>query len=228
MTSWVDVARLRQGLYRFFGGALLPPDASRRESLIAAAGYLDGLGIEAFAFSGAWDVLVGTLECLPSSRELSAEYTRLFASGMDGELCPPTESFYTGSAEGGDLATAVAAVQRDYAVLGLSVVDASQPPDHATSELEAMAGLCSREVEDWESKQIEEVRVRLGVEHGFLRRHLAAWFPAFRLRVERSHKLPFYSATVDATAAFLVHEVDFIAWMRRVLEKNNEHSSLAV
>ena len=217
---WADTARLRQGLYRFFGGALLPPEGDRVESLLAAAAYLDDLGIEAFAFAGPWNAMLDAFEALPSSDELSTEYIRLFASGMDGELCPPTESFYRSAADGGGMATAVALVQRDYAEMGLSVVGTSQPPDHGTSQLEAMAGLCGRELAAWTAEKPDRVLLLLDAEQSFLRRHLAAWFPAFHARVEQSSRLPLYAATVGATHAFLVHEVDFLGWMRRGIEKD--------
>jgi TorA maturation chaperone TorD len=218
MKSRADTARLRQGLYRFFAGALLPPEGDRVETLVAAAAYLDGLGIEAFPFAGPWNTMLDAFEVRGAPPELSAEYIRLFASGLDGELCPPTESFYRANAEGGGLAAAVASVQRDYGEMGLNLISTSEPPDHVTSELEAMAGLCAREVAFWDSDLPQQASATLGIERSFLRRHLAAWFPAFRARVERSGRLPFYTATVDAAHAYLTHEVDFIGWTLRVVE----------
>lgn len=217
--SWAETAQLRQGLYRFFGGALLPPEDHRTQAVLASAGYLDGLGIEAFAFAGPWDSMLDSFERLPSPADLSAEYVRLFASGMDGELCPPNESFYRADAEGGGLAEAVASVQREYAAMGLSPATPNEAPDHASSELEAMASLCAREVAHWEANQPKEARGMLDAERSFLRRHLAVWFPAFRARVAGSGRLAFYITTVDAAHAFLTHEVDFIGWMLQVLEK---------
>jgi len=219
LKSWAETAQLRQGLYRFFGGALLPPENHRTQAVLASAGYLDGLGIEAFAFAGPWDSMLDSLELLPAASDLSAEYVRLFASGMDGELCPPNESFYRADAEGGGLAVAVANVQREYAEMGLSPITTTEPPDHVTSELEAMASLCAREVAYWDENQPKEARAMLDTERSFLRRHLAVWFPAFHGRVARSGRLAFYTTTVEAAHAFLIHEVDFIGWMLGVLEQ---------
>lgn len=216
--NWADVAQLRQGLYRFFGGAFLPPDTPRVDALLAAAGYLDDLEIEAFAYAGPWDTMLDAFEDLPPVETLSAEYIRLFASGMDGELCPPTESFYRNSAEGGGLAAAMAAVQREYGSLGLTPATASVPPDHVTTELEAMAELCSREADHWQLPDPDLVRTALRRQHAFLRRHLAAWFPAFRARVRNARALAFYETTVDAAHAFLLHDTDVIGSTLRALE----------
>ena len=152
MSELAEIARLRQGLYRFFGGALLAPRETWLESLTAAAGYLDGLGIEAYAFYPSWRALVDRIMDLEELSVLEAEYVRLFASGTDDALCPPTESYYRARAEGGGMARVMAELGHEYRALGIAV--AGEGPDHAVTELEVMSSLCASEAHAWETMDV--------------------------------------------------------------------------
>ncbi|MEE8330607.1 MAG: molecular chaperone TorD family protein, partial [Acidimicrobiia bacterium] len=206
----VAIARLRQGLYRFFGGALLAPDDARLESLAAAAKLLDGMGMEAYAFHTQWRVLVTAIHEFPASRTLAAEYVRLFASGVDFSLCPPIESYYRTEAKGGGMGALVAALEREYHGLGLRPIAGSEPPDHAATELEVMSALCDGEAIAWTFGNAPNAIAALAGQDRFLRDHLSVWFPAFRQRVLDAEPLDFYRALIEAAHAFLVHDADLI------------------
>ncbi len=209
--SWVEVAQLRRGLYRFLGGALLPPDEERIEALFAAAGYLDGMNIEAFPYYLQWNALLGVLEELPEDASLDGEYIRLFASGVDRTLCPPIESFYRGGAEGGDSARVTADVQRHTLSLGLSTTGAAEAPDHISSELEVMSALCAREATGWTGGVMADVEAAMRDQHRFLLTHLAVWLPSFAARVrDATGGEGVYGALVDFCHGYVVNDVSYV------------------
>jgi TorA maturation chaperone TorD len=215
---WADVALLRQGLYRFFGGALLPPGDGRIDQLGGAASYLESLGIGSFAFGTAWFHLSEMLETPPDRQQLSADYTRLFVSGAVESLCPPVESFYRADARSGAAAGVTAGVERDYAAVGLRSSAAGFPPDHATAELEAMSVLAGKEHQAWLEEDPEAVSAIVADEMRFLRRHLSVWFPMFHRRVVANDEGGFYGRLVAATHSFTVHDADLMTAARTDLE----------
>lgn len=209
MTEAIDVARMRQGLYRFFGEALAAPSQKRIELLGSAAVFLDRLNLVDYAFYLPWRELRTRLDQGVDVRTLETEYVRLFASGNDGALCPPIESHYTASAEGGTAAEAIARLQRTYAELGIALPPRPEAPDHVTSQLFACSILCEREADAWALAEFDEARRMVRREHAFLRLHLAGWFPLFRSAVLESTRVSFYAAVVDGLHAFLVHDQDW-------------------
>jgi len=217
-TRWAEVAELRQGLYRFFGGALLPPGDGRIDQLAGAAEYLEDRGIASFAFGTAWFDLSVALRDLPDRERLSADYTRLFASGAVDSLCPLVESFYRAGARSGGTAEVAAAVQRDFGAIGLRPSAPGLPPDHATAELEAMSALAARERQSWLAEEPEAVRAIVEDESRFLQRHLSIWFPMFHRRVIASDDGGFYGRVVTAAHAFIVHDVDLLQTELALLE----------
>lgn len=215
MTKTIEPARLRQGLYRYFGGALLSPDHQRVAALVAASEFIDGAGVDRYAFYGPWAQFAAVVTDA-SAADLSMEYVRLFASGVDGALCPPIESFYRSEAKGGGIARVISRVERAYREVGLAAFGGFASPDHAAVELEAMSALCSREAADREAGNLEGVVAALKSENRFLRRHLAVWFPEFRARVAGIGDADaFYATLVEATHAFIVHELDLIGLLTR-------------
>lgn len=217
MTERAETARTRQGLYRYFGGALLPPVPERLASIGAAGAYLADRGLESFAFYGSWMAFRAAASSADVAR-LAPEYVALFASGVDGALCPPTESYYRGNARGGEIARVVARVEEEYRELGLFVTNGSEAPDHVVTQLEAMSMLCAREAEAREASSLEATRAALFAQERFLRSHLTVWLPEFRARVAQAPRVSrFYRVLTEAVHAFVVHETDFVAGLRRRL-----------
>ncbi len=214
MTDWPDIARTRQGLYRFLGGALLSPSGDSFEVLAQAIGVLNGRDIEMFAFSRHWRRLGQHFPADIAAAGLEADYVRLFASGMSGALSPPTESYYRVPAKGGGIAEFVAELQRDYRSMGIASVGLAEAPDHISTELEVMAYLCDLEADAWEREQTQLVRDVLDLESRFLRRHLVVWLPLFQKRVHVAQPSAFYRDLVDAVHAFAIHESDYVRVIR--------------
>lgn len=214
MTTPAELARLRQGLYRFFAASFGPPAPPLFEQLSAAVEYIDGLDLTGYAFSREWCALVGVLGTDAEVDDLAPEHVRLFASGTSGVLCPPIESFYRVAGRHEAIADIVAAIQNDYRKIGVASL-ASDAPDHVSTQLEIMSVLCGHESSAWETGRETESSRLLDTEARFLRRHLAAWVPQLRTRTQAVSPLPFYSALVDAVHAFVVHDGDLVFGLRQ-------------
>lgn len=208
----IELARLRQGMYRFFASALLPPDEERMAQLNGAAVLLEEWGIEAFAFAPAWRSMREALDEAPPALELEGEFIRLFESGVDGALCPPNESFYLTSVRGGGAATTMATLEREYGRLGVELAEqGSHSADEASPQLELMAYLCGAEASAQEAGAADEVDRLVGEEAGFLAGHLSRWFGDFADRVASSAPQSFYAALTASAAVFVAHDREMTA-----------------
>lgn len=217
MTDLVDIARTRQGLYRFLGGALLPPAEDQFELLADAAGVLGRRDIDRFAFSPSWRALSSHFPVEIGRSGLDVDYVRLFASGRSGALAPPTESYYRVPAKGGGIAEFVAELQREYRSMGIASVGVDEAPDHVSTEMEVMAHLCDLEAGGWADGQTRLVDDTLARQHDFLSRHLSVWIPQFRRRVNDAPPSKFYVDLVDTVHAFVVHDTDYVHLIRKEL-----------
>jgi len=217
MTDSIDIARTRQGLYRFLGGALLPPTEDQFQLLAGAVAVLGDRDIDDFAFSPSWHRLSSQFPLDVRSSGIDVDYVRLFASGRSGALAPPTESYYRVPAKGGGIAQFVGELQREYRSMGIASVGIAEAPDHVSTELEVMAYLCDLEATNWASGQMRLVDDTLALQHRFLRQHLRVWIPQFRRRVNDAPPSHFYVDLVDAVHAFVVHETDYVQLVRKEL-----------
>jgi TorA maturation chaperone TorD len=209
--EWAEAASLRQGLYRFFAGAFLPPDERRLQELELSAAYLDTYGVNRFAFAPWWFGLLDAFDDMPGAELLHSEYVRLFLTSSDGTLCPPVESYYRASAEGGGLAELLSDLERNYRRLGVKVQpDSVESVDHISVQLETMAELCRREAEGASNWESETVHKALHDQYEFISQHPAAWFPRLAERVAGADPMRFYARLTEATDAYLKHEYDFI------------------
>ena len=214
MTESTDIARTRQGLYRFLGGALLPPAARTFAMLEGAVGVLNQRDIDMFAFSPDWRRLGRHFPVDIAEAGLDVDYVRLFASGMSGALSPPTESYYRVPAKGGGIAEFVADLQHEYRAMGIASVGLDEAPDHIATELEVMAYLCDQEANAWASDQPILAGDVLELESRFLHRHLVVWVPLLRTRVHKARPSSFYRDLVDAVHSFVVHDRDYVQLIR--------------
>jgi DMSO reductase family type II enzyme chaperone len=137
-----------------------------------------------------------------SQKELQAEYIGLFDVGMPGPPCPLYAGEYQKSRRG-----VMEELVRFYNHFGVRLSDRTREmPDHLTAELEFMHFLTFREVTALHFQQPRDSYLR--AERDFLARHLCAWLPLLRERLERlqpSTRRPtwaFYAALVRFTEAF--------------------------
>ena len=206
-----ELARLRQGCYRFCGTLFLYPEERRLAKLIAAAGELyEGDSLASFPFFGPWQQLFRALHRLAEDEiaELQEQYTRLFLVNPDS---PPYESFYL-DPQRNATGWVVAQLEREYAKRGLALSSSLQEPaDHAAVELEFMAFLCKVEAQAWNREASEEGRQILNWERAFLEGHLKRWFPAFARRLATLDPEGLYTLSAEAAAAFIQHDRDLVA-----------------
>jgi TorA maturation chaperone TorD len=210
MTGWADEARTRQGLYRFVGAALRPPEAEQLELLGSAWGYLDDRDLDRHSFSIEWRRFGDALAEAPSLEELEIEYVRLFGVGMTGTPAMPTESYYRVPTRDGGIAGFVSSLLREYRSLGVVTTGSSEAPDHISTELNVMSYLCGVEADAWESGKESLARDIFGHERRFLKAHLAVWVPIFAHRARAAGPNDFYRRLIDFTHALVVGEADYV------------------
>lgn len=208
-SSWAEAALLRQGLYRFVGGALQPPVESTASTLRSAAAYLDDMGTAGYGFHREWSAVVAALNTL-NGNGMSADFVRLFASGSDFALCPPVESYYLGDAKGSATGEIGALVSQRARRLGLALVSTPTPPDHIVTEMEIMSAICGREAAAWNADAGPEAVAKLDDEEQFLTAHPVRWVPQFRARVREVGAEGFYRSVIDFAHAYVVHDVDYV------------------
>jgi TorA maturation chaperone TorD len=210
MTEWADDARTRQGLYRFIGVALRPPEIERVELLASAREFLDDRDLDRYPYSTNWQRFRDEFRSSSSLESLEVEYVRLFGVGMGGTPAMPTESYYRVPARDGGIAEFASNLQREYRSMGLTTVGTSESPDHISTEMEVMSYLCGLESEAWESERRRDAMDTIDREARFLRSHLAVWVPAFADRARAAGADGFYGRLVDLLHAYVVHDADYL------------------
>lgn len=201
-----ELATLRQGFYKFFGAAFLPPDQERLSLLSASRLLLDD-SADGFAFARSWRELGRQMLDLASHATLEEDYLRLLAVGTGSALCPPVESRWRAKRRAPLL---IAGVEHEYREMGYVLAPTVlHTADHAATQLEAMAVLCHREAHAW---AVEPARATslLRREWSFLHDHLALWFPRFAGSVRELAGPGFYAALVGAADAFVQHDYELV------------------
>jgi TorA maturation chaperone TorD len=207
----IELPRLRQGLYRFFAVAFLPPGEANIARLDPAAQVLQELGVDSLAFAQPWLDMRQTLSTRPSLEALHSEYVNLFESGSDGALCPAIESFYVASPRHGGPALVTADLEVEYQRLGTTVADGHHlDVDHICPQLDLMALLCAREVTAGESGDIQSVTWWNHEQREFTDNHLSHWVPRFATRVREVAPKGLYRALVVALDAFIDHDRELL------------------
>ena len=212
----IELPRLRQGLYRFFAAALLPPQATRLNQLDPAADLLEELGVDTLAFAEPWLEMRQALATRPSPEVLEAEYVCLFESGSDLGLCPALESFYVSSPRQGGPAVVTADLEVEYQRLGMAVAGGLPlDVDHICPQLELMGLLCANEGAAVELGDLEAVVRWNHEQRQFMDKHLGRWLPCFAARVQESAPRGLYRGLVVALEAFIDHDHELLRALGR-------------
>ena len=137
-----------------------------------------------------------------SQEDLQSEYVGLFDVGMPGPPCPLYAGEYRKARQG-----VMEELVRFYNHFGLRLSGRKREmPDHLATELEFMHFLTFREVTALHFQQRPDSYLR--AERDFLARHLCAWLPSLRERLDRLQPptnrptWAFYAALVRLTEAF--------------------------
>lgn len=212
----VELPRLRQGLYRFFATALLPPREARIEQLTEAADLLEDLGVDTLAFAGLWRDMGQALATRPPLEAIEVQYVHLFEAGSDGALCPPVESFYMSSPRHGGPAVVAAELEVEYGRLGFTVSDKTTAGvDHVSSQLELMALLCAKEATAGECADLRSVAAWNHEQQRFTDNHLSQWIRPFAARVREATPAGLYQNVVDTLDAFVDHDRELLHVLER-------------
>jgi TorA maturation chaperone TorD len=207
----LEMARLRQALYRFLGMLFLYPDETRLVKVRTAAGELleaDRLWETsdfALPLQRLLTALVGLSE--EAAEQLEAAHNHLIRVKP---VAPPYESFYLDS-EGQARGLIVNQLEAEYASAGLALSPSLMDmPDHLAVELEFMSFLCGQEVRARETRnEADNIQIRTR-QRAFLDQHLVKWFPQFARRVREAAPESLYSVIVEAAYAFLRHDLGFL------------------
>lgn len=207
----VELARLRQGLYRLFGALFLYPDRDRLATLRAVAGELqqadDFWG--SYTFSEPLRRLLKVLSELGegAKEEIEEEYVRLF---LVKPMAPPYQSFYL-DPDGQARGWIAVQLEREYTHAGLALSPSQKKlPDHVAVELEFMAFLCGQQAQALEEGTLEGGDQAQECQRAFLGQHLGRWFPRFALQVNDAASEALYGVAAEAAHAFLHYDLGLL------------------
>jgi DMSO reductase family type II enzyme chaperone len=140
-------------------------------------------------------------------RELQSEYIRLFDVGTPRPPCPLYGGEYKKGRKG-----VMEELIRFYNYFGLHPSPRSRDmPDHITIELEFMHFVIFREVAALHHQQDRTSYLR--AERDFLERHLCAWVPRLRERLQRQQPPAFYAALTRLAEGFLAADLGYLQGM---------------
>lgn len=206
--TFQELARFRQGIYRVFSAAFLPPVPERLADLIAGTDALESMGLPYLAFYREWLPWRTALNSIHDVVEVDVEYVRLFATGVHGAASPPTESFYTADPIRGEVGEVLAELGALYNAYRLEPTGAvSDTLDHISIQLEVMSALCAREAESRAKGNDRRLELTLENQAAFLEQHLGAWLPHFVERIATADADPFYATLGPAVASFIHHDL---------------------
>ena len=209
--SPIEMAQLRQALYRFLAMLFLYPDDDRLANVRIAAGELLGARStwDSFEFGPQVNQLLIALAGLnaEAAEQVKEEYNHLIRVKP---VAPPYESFYL-DPQGQARGLIASQLEAEYTAAGLALSSSLQDmPDYLTVELEFMSFLCAREVEARETAtEANNVKVRIR-QRSFLNEHLVRWYPQFARRVTDDAPTSLYSVIAAAAYAFLRHDLAYL------------------
>lgn len=196
-------ALARSRLYSLVGRAFAPPNDALHEELAGGAWERQvGEEEEALPFS----LGLADLSLRPEklgSRELQAEYVRLFEVGLMGG--PPC-SLFAGHHES-DRLRVMEELIRFYNFFDLHLTP-GRMPDHITVELEFMQFLALREAEAIEQGNDRQSCLR--AQRDFLERQLGRFLARLSDKVRAQKPLPFYEGLIDLGHRFAQQDHGYI------------------
>jgi TorA maturation chaperone TorD len=214
--TFEELARFRQGMYKIFSAAFLPPTPERLGDLIAGADVLEAMGLPYLAFYTEWLPWRQALNSVHDVIDIEVEYVRMFATGVAGAASPPTESFYTADPIRGEVGEVLANLTATYNNCRLEPTGAvSDTLDHIAIELEVMSALCAREAEARGDEDERRTIITLGNEQSFLEDHLMVWLPQFVARIVAAGSVPFYATLGPAVASFVHHDLGIARFLTK-------------
>jgi TorA maturation chaperone TorD len=211
-----ELARFRQGMYRIFAASFLPPEPERLVEIIAASEALERMGLPYLAFYHEWAPWATALHSISDTISLDIEYVRMFATGIDGAVSPPTESFYASDPIRGEVAELLGELRLLYDKYRLTPTGlVSDTLDHVSIQLEVMSALCATEAEAHGSDNGTRLGWALSNQREFIEGHLGVWLPKFVSRITANETVPFYALLGPAVASFVHHDIGVIHYLNK-------------
>lgn len=146
----------------------------------------------------------------PSPCSLAVDYAVLFV-GPFIVAAPPYGSVYLEDKRQlmGD---STVDVRRHYLSLGFDLSpDFREAPDHICAELEFMHVLISKGVEAIDAGDYDQLAEIAGHQQVFLKKHLAAWIPAFTAKIIDHARTDYYRNLAELTRQFIAEEMDIVS-----------------
>ncbi len=208
----LEMAQLRQALYRFLGMLFLYPDQTRLGNIKIAAGeLLTAKHVwETLDFSPQLHKLLTSLLYLNEEtfEQIEEEYNHLIRVKP---AAPPYESFYL-DPQGQIRAVIATELETEYTNSGLALSSSLQDmPDHVSVELEFMSFLCAGEVKAIETANEDDDNMQIRIQQrAFLNKHLVRWFPQFAQRITDAAPESLYSVITATAYAFLRSDLSYL------------------
>jgi TorA maturation chaperone TorD len=212
--TFEELARFRQGMYKIFSAAFLPPTPERLGDLIAGADTLEAMGLPYLAFYTEWLPWRQALNSIHDVIEVEVEYVRMFATGVAGAASPPTESFYTADPVRGEVGEVLASLAATYNTFRLEPTGTvTDTLDHISIELEVMSALCGYEAEARGDENQRRLDIMLDHERSFLEEHLLVWLPTFADRISAAGSVPLFANLGPAVLSFVHHDLGVVKFL---------------
>jgi TorA maturation chaperone TorD len=128
-----------------------------------------------------------------SEARAAREYFDLFVGLGQGQLLPYASQYLTGSLYGRPLVE----LRETFQLLGIELVNQSEPEDHIATLCEMMAGLVGGEITGPD-----------GCDRDFFAKHLATWAKRFFVDLERANPASFYARVGSLGRALLEIETE--------------------
>ena len=220
-----EILHLRQWVYQFLGRSYYAGPILEEFQELGRSNPFQSLAVEAEGSQEGIQLLINFFEKVPSVntvewKNLLEEYQRLFIGPLELPA-HPWESVYL-SREHIILDEHTLAVRKFYKQWGVEVVR-NDPDDHVGLELEFMAHLISKGLEDLKQGDLESLKNGLLAQKTFLNDHLLRWVRTYCIQLTTSTKHPFYRGIALFTPDYLEADLDFIdELLTRVEKKHNE------
>lgn len=174
---------------------------------ILAGGYLAMARLFSYPNRDTWQSLVehGLVDPALDQETLETEYLAAFELGRSGSAVPLFEGRHRGDMGREGILEDLLRFY-EFFDIKLSATD-REYPDHLVTELEFLSWLCQQEQTATLAGRDAQPFVRAA--RDFLDRHLAAWLPTFRQRLEATDTVyAQYAATLDDLAASHRRQLD--------------------
>ena len=209
-------AAARSGMYRLLAALFRSEPAAALIDQFRHPEFRDALSSAAFTLPD--DFFAEANQ--QSLTELEVEYARLFIG--PGWHISPHESVHREDEESGLYGRSTVKVRQFLETAGFTFQpDYTGLPDHISVEFEFMETLTGREVEAWETGDINLAMKCLEIETLFVQQHLTCWVPDFCTKVAEETELLFYREIAKLTRDFIEMEEEHLSTAKHRIPHTN-------